>query len=222
MNPAHFYQCTNPLCRLRFPAQSERTPLEICPRCKSPLEIIPTPLDVLTGNPRQHAKDLPVIEAVLDNIRSDFNVGAMFRSADGAGLRRLHLCGITPQPTRPKVAKTSLGAELAVEWTYYPNGVDAVQSLKQAGMKIIALEIGLGSISLFELAKNPRAAPIAVVIGNEVSGIDPGILPLCDQKAWIPMLGFKRSLNAAVAFAIGIYALRFFNQPGPKPIDPAE
>jgi 23S rRNA (guanosine2251-2'-O)-methyltransferase len=152
---------------------------------------------------------LPVIEAVLDNIRSTFNVGAMFRTADGAGLRHIHLCGITPMPEHPRVAKTSLGAEYAVPWTYYENGVETVKKLKLSGMKILALEIGADSVSLFDAARSKSTQPIALVIGNEVNGIDPGILEFCDQQVWIPMLGYKRSLNAAIAFAVAAYTLRF-------------
>jgi tRNA G18 (ribose-2'-O)-methylase SpoU len=214
-----FYQCTNPLCRLRFPAQLERRLLSACPRCGSPVEPVPTPQEVLTANPRLQADVLPVIDAVLDNIRSSFNVGAMIRTADGAGIRRLYLCGITPLPTQSKVAKTSLGAEHAVEWSYHPDGVEVVQKLKAAGVRILALEIGPGAISIFEAAKIHQGAPVALVIGSEINGIDPGILALCDQTLWIPMLGFKRSLNAAIAFAIAVYTLRFSHLPIDKPID---
>ncbi len=214
-----FYQCTNPLCRLRFPAQLERQPRETCPRCGSPLERAPTREEVLASNPRLPAVNLPVIDAVLDNIRSSFNVGAMFRTADGAGLRRLYLCGVTPLPTQAKVAKVSLGAEHAVDWSYHPNGVDLVHELKAAGSRILGLEIGPGALSLFEAAKTPLEEPTALVIGSEIDGIDPDILALCDQTLWIPMLGFKRSLNAAVAFAIAVYTLRFSTPAAEKPID---
>lgn len=209
MNRPLFYQCRDPLCRLRFPAQSERKPVLTCPRCGSPVYAVPTRQEIASRPFQSEANNLPVIEAVLDNIRSTFNVGAMFRTADGAGLQHMHLCGITPMPEHPRVAKTSLGAEYSVQWTYYENGVEAVQKLKLAGMKILALEIGAGSTSLFETAKIKSEAPIALVIGNEVTGIDPGILELCDQQVWIPMLGFKRSLNAAIAFAVAAYTLRF-------------
>ncbi len=219
MNRPRFYQCSNPLCRLRFPPQLERRRLAACPRCKSPLQIVPAAQDVLAVNPRLETAGLPVFDAVLDNIRSSFNVGAMFRTADGAGLRRLHLCGITPLPTQPKVAKTSLGAEHVVEWSYHPNGVEAVQTLKSAGTHILALEIGEGSISIFDAVKLPLTAPAALVIGSEISGIDPGILALADQQLWIPMLGFKRSLNAAIAFGVAVYILRFAGGTLNNPID---
>jgi 23S rRNA (guanosine2251-2'-O)-methyltransferase len=204
-----FYQCCNPQCRLRFPAQLGRKSVIVCPKCRSPVESVPTIQDVHAANPRQNVHGLPIIHGVLDNIRSTFNVGAMFRTADGAGLQQLHLCGITPLPDQPKVAKTSLGAEHAVEWSYHPNGVEAVQKLKSSGMNILALEIGSNSQSIFDVTNTPLLEPTALVIGNEVTGIDPGILELCDQIVWIPMLGFKKSLNAAIAFAVAVYTLRF-------------
>lgn len=219
MTTARFYQCSNPLCRLRFPAQLERRTLSVCPRCKSPLQSVPAAQEVLAANPRLLTTGLPPFDAVLDNIRSSFNVGAMFRTADGAGLRRLHLCGITPLPTQSKVAKTSLGAEHAVEWSYHPSGVEAVEGLKAAGVRILVLEIGAGSQSVFEAVRQPLAVPSALVIGSEISGIDPGILALADQQLWIPMLGFKRSLNAAIAFAVAVYALRFASGGLENPID---
>jgi len=211
VDKSRFYQCTNPLCRLRFPSQLERNPLTACPRCKSPLKIVPIPQEVRSANPRLATGELPVIDALLDNIRSSFNVGAMFRTADGAGLRRLYLCGITPLPTQSKVAKTSLGAEHAVEWSYSPNGYELVSELKAAGMKILALEIGEGSVSLFEAVEKPLESPVSLIIGSEINGIDPDILAICDQTLWIPMLGYKKSLNAAIAFAIAVYTLRFGN-----------
>lgn len=219
MNQNQFYQCTNPLCRLRFPAQLERNPRRICPRCGSPLEQVPSREEARAANPRLAASDLPPIDAVLDNIRSSYNVGAMFRTADGAGLRRLYLCGITPLPTQSKVAKVSLGAEHTVDWSYHPNGVDVVQELKAAGSRILALEIVPQALSLFEAAERPLSGPAVLVIGSEINGVDPGILALCDQTLWIPMLGYKRSLNAATAFAIAAYTLRFSTPAGEISID---
>ncbi len=180
---------------------------------------MPTRQEVISRPAQRSEDDLPIIEAVLDNIRSTFNVGAMFRTADGAGLSHMHLCGITPLPDHTGVSKTSLGAEHAVPWTYHSNGLEAVQAMKQAGMRILALEIGSDSVSLFETALDRPADPIALIIGNEVTGIDPGILEISDQLVWIPMLGFKRSLNAAIAFAVAAYTLRFGNQSIKIPID---
>ena len=151
------------------------------------------------------------VEVFLDNIRSTFNVGAMFRTADGAGIERLYLCGITPLPDNPKVAKTALGAEQAVPWTYFPNGLSAVQELKQSGKHLVALEVSPGATPLFEYLPPPDGQPVVLVVGNEVTGIDPDICALCEQTIWIPMSGFKRSLNVSIAFGIAVYFLRYQN-----------
>jgi len=146
---------------------------------------------------------------LLDNIRSTFNVGAMLRTADGAGVNHLHLTGITPQPTNPRIAKVSLGAEFAVPWTYHTNGLRVVHDCKNRGMRILGLEILPSATSLFDVTADILSVPTLLVVGNEVSGIDPEIQALCDQHIWIPMQGYKRSLNVAVAFGITIYTLRY-------------
>jgi len=205
-----FYLCSNPNCTLRFPAPfDQETDALPCPRCKSPARPIPTPEEVTAYNPRQESSlDLPRLEVLLDNIRSTFNVGAMLRTADGAGVHHVHLTGITPQPTNPRIAKVSLGAEFAVPWTYHVNGVNAVLECKKRGLRILGLEILPGATSLFDLTADNLSVPTLLVVGNEVSGIDPGIQELCDQHIWIPMQGYKRSLNVAVAFGITVYTLR--------------
>lgn len=149
------------------------------------------------------------IEILLDNIRSAFNVGSMFRTADGAGIRGLHLCGMTPTPDNPKTWKTALGAERAMPWTYHRNGLAAAQEMKARGMRLWALEGGLQSVSIFEAAQSPGGAALALVVGNEISGVDPGILEICDCVVHIPMEGVKRSLNVAIAFGIAAYILRY-------------
>jgi tRNA G18 (ribose-2'-O)-methylase SpoU len=152
----------------------------------------------------------PALVALLDNIRSTFNVGAMMRTADGAGLRHLHLCGITATPTHRGVAKTALGAEVAVPWSYHRNGVDAACMLDERGYRLWALESRDDACSLFTVPL-PMAgeAPLALVVGNERAGVDPGILPLCERIVHIPMEGIKESLNVAIAFGIAAYTIRF-------------
>lgn len=155
----------------------------------------------------------PEVEALLDNIRSTFNVGAMFRTADGAGIRRLHLCGITSRPDNPKVAsriaKTALGAEQTVPWQAHNNILDAAQDLKAGGMRLWALEGGPRAESLFSSAGDLPGAPILLVVGNELSGVDPEVLDLCERVVAIPMQGYKRSLNVAIAFGVAAYFLRY-------------
>ena len=139
-----------------------------------------------------------------------FNVGSMFRSADGAGVSHLHLAGITATPAHPKLAKAALGAQETVAWTYHPNGVAAAESLKAARVELWALERTAGLSEQPSLFSVPvSGAPLAVVVGNEKAGVDPGILALCDAVVSLPMIGRKSSLNAAVAFGIALYYLRY-------------
>lgn len=207
---AHFFQCANPNCALRLPI-TQNTPAErlVCPRCKSPLNFVPTRFQVNASVPNRIINHTLVLEALLDNIRSTFNIGAMFRTADGAGLHHLHLCGITPVPGNPRISKTALGAEHAVAWSYTANGYQKAQELIDKGARLWALETNPASISLFEAHPPLDSHPLVLVVGNEVSGIDPDILALCDQSVWIPMAGYKKSLNVAVAFGIAVYHLTY-------------
>jgi tRNA G18 (ribose-2'-O)-methylase SpoU len=151
----------------------------------------------------------PEVEGLLDNIRSTFNVGNMLRTADGAGIRHMHLCGITPAPSHPKLAKTALGAERAVAWTHHKDGLAAAISLKKRGLRLWALEGGARSVSLFESISELHGSPIVIVAGSEVSGVDPGILNECERVICLPMQGSKTTLNVAVAFGVAVYFLRF-------------
>jgi tRNA G18 (ribose-2'-O)-methylase SpoU len=199
-------QCADESCRFRFPAPATITELP-CPRCNGPtLAVMPFP--ERAGSFRKPRGSLPDIEALLDNIRSIYNVGAMLRTADGAGLRRLHLCGITATPDHPRVAKTALGSEDAVPWIAYPNALDAAGALQARGCRLWALESGPQADSLFAVDTLP-AAPLVLVVGNELAGVDPALLARCDRVLSIPMQGIKGSLNAAVAFGIAVYHLRF-------------
>ncbi len=210
--PASLYQirqCTREGCRFRYPVPLSLPERPACPRCGAPSLAVDAPFANEKIARRQESPPGPEVEALLDNIRSTFNVGAMFRSADGAGLRRLHLCGICPRPDHPRVVKTSLGAEQALSWSYHPNGLEAARSLQAAGMRLWALEGGPRAESLFSTAGDLPGPPILLVVGNEVSGVDPGILALCERVVAIPMQGLKDSLNVAIAFGIAAYFLRF-------------
>lgn len=196
---------------MRFPAPiNYNGNLLRCPRCKSIVHPVPTRQQVENYNPRQAAStEHPHLEVLLDNIRSTFNVGAMLRTADGAGIKQAHLCGITPQPGNPRISKVALGAEFSVPWEYHKNGVQAATACKERGLKLWGLEIHPSAVSIFDIPPEERLKPSVLVVGNEVSGIDPGIQELCDQFFWIPMEGYKRSLNVAVAFGIAVYTLRY-------------
>ncbi len=201
-------QCRNRACRFRFPAPAGAAAGERCPECGGQTAFDGAPFGGEEPLQQREGHEGPLVEALLDNIRSVFNVGAMFRTADGAGLRRLHLCGITATPHHPKVAKTALGAEHSTPWTRYTNALDAAQQLKAQGATLWAIERRRGSQSLF--AANPRqaAAPLVLIVGNELAGIDPQLLALCDRVLHIPMAGAKESLNVAIAFGLAAYYLR--------------
>ena len=159
--------------------------------------------------PHQPLQTTPIVEGFLDNIRSTFNVGAMFRTSDGAGLRKLYLAGITPLPVHPRVAKTALGAEQSLPWQHHPDGAEAVALLKSNGMQVWVLEGGETSESIYHLSDLDLTIPILLVVGNEVTGTDPAILRSSDRRIKIPMLGYKESLNVAIAFAVAVYTIRF-------------
>jgi len=205
----HFRQCIRADCQFRFPALEMDRHSSVCPRCGAYTRLI------AAANPDQQVSDdvgvnsLLHLEVFLDNIRSAFNVGAMFRAADGAGVFHMHLAGITPTPDNPKVAKTSLGAEKSVPWTHHLDGEKAIHELKRSGLRIWAIEGGSRAEPIFRAAREMGTSATLLVVGNEVSGIDPGILAQCDRVVAVPMLGMKRSLNVAVAFGIAVYVLRF-------------
>lgn len=144
---------------------------------------------------------LPV-SAVLDNVRSAFNVGNMFRTADAARMERLYLCGCTPCPSNPKIEKTALGAERYVPWEYFPDAADLIAGLKRDGMFIVAMETA-GASEPFYDADLPEGT--VFVLGNEVDGLGEGILSLADAVVELPSLGMKNSLNVGNAFAIAVY-----------------
>src|SRR5690606_8265961 len=146
-----------------------------------------------------------------DNVRSLTNVGSMFRTADGVGIRHMHLGGFTPTPEHPKFAKTALGAERSVAWSHCPDPAATAEALVAAGKRLWALEGGPRSSDLFDLlgaAGGPEDPAIVLVLGHEVSGVDPRILDRCERIARIPMAGIKGSLNVSVAFGIASYLLR--------------
>jgi tRNA G18 (ribose-2'-O)-methylase SpoU len=155
------------------------------------------------------------ITVLLDNIRSAWNVGSILRSADGFGFTHAYLCGITPTADNEAVTKTSLGAEDSVPWSYHKDAVKLVKGLKAEGWKICALEEDARAIPIVSassmthrIAGGDSAAREVFIVGNEVTGVDPELLDLCDQIFFIPMRGEKKSFNVAIAFSVAAYALR--------------
>ena len=148
---------------------------------------------------------------ILDNIRSAYNVGTIIRTADGLGVKKLYLCGITPDPgTKDTISKTALGAEIIIPWEYQPNGLTVASALKEQGYNLLALERTRTSIVINDYHLDPSdQQTIALVLGNEKAGVDPGIISLCDAVIALPMMGKKASLNVAVAFGAAAYWLSF-------------
>lgn len=148
---------------------------------------------------------IPII-VVLDNIRSMHNVGSVFRTADAFLLQGIYLCGYTPQPPHRDIHKTALGATDTVAWQYFATTTEAVQSLRDAGYRIWAIEQVEHSVSLQALDTN-QDAPLAVVFGNEVTGVEAEVIKACDGCIEIPQLGMKHSLNISVAAGIVLWEL---------------
>jgi len=145
---------------------------------------------------------------LLDNIRSAWNVGSILRSVDGFGFRHAYLCGITPTADNEAVTKTALGAEESVPWSYHRDAVRLVNGLKVEGWKVYALEEDPRAMDISQAESVPYTSEHNVLIlGNEVTGVDPGLLDLCDGIFYIPMRGEKKSFNVAIAFGIVAYAL---------------
>lgn len=142
------------------------------------------------------------LAVLLDNVRSLWNVGSIFRSADGCGVAEMLLAGITGTPPRPQIAKTALGAEQAVAWSYRADPLEALDELLSRGYVPVALETSAAAVSIEELDWPARPG---LVIGNEVTGISPPLLARCDLRASIPMRGVKDSFNVAVAFGIAAH-----------------
>lgn len=145
------------------------------------------------------------LTVVLDNIRSLHNVGSIFRAADGIGVEKIWLCGITGYPPKGDIAKTALGAEETVPWEYETNVLKVIELMKAKDYEIVMLEQAEGAVA-YE-AYSP-ARPVCLIVGNEVEGVSDGIVPLCDSAIEIPMLGVKNSLNVAVAFGVAGFYLR--------------
>lgn len=143
------------------------------------------------------------IHVLLDSVRSLYNVGSIFRTADGARIAKLHLCGFTPYPPRKEIDKTALGATQTVQWEYSRDPAPVIRLLKSQGVRICALEHTDRSIPYYAL--RPGDFPLCLIVGNEVGGISPQLLAEADSAVEIPMYGMKQSLNAAVALGIALF-----------------
>ena len=197
-------------CGLRYPLVEGHLFGTRCPLCAGDTRIA-----LQQGLKPEHGPSREVKEesrktlaVLLDNIRSAWNVGSILRSADGFGFSHAYLCGITPTADNEAVTKTSLGAEDSVPWSYHKDALKLVKGLKAEGWRIYGLEDDLRAVELSQAHRvSSGSQPAALIIGNEVTGVDPELLNLCDQVFYIPMRGEKRSFNVAIAFGIAAYAL---------------
>jgi len=164
-------------------------------------------MDALNRKSREEfrrAEKTPVI-AVLENIRSAYNVGSLFRTSDAFLLEAIYLTGYTPQPPHKEIKKTALGAEDSVAWQHFADTGEAVRFLKQNNYKVYAVEQVTESVMLNEIEFSKDR--IAVVFGNEVSGVEQSTLEICDGCIEIPQLGMKHSLNIASAAAVVLWEI---------------
>ena len=146
------------------------------------------------------------IYVIADNIRSLYNVGAIFRTSDGIMAEKIFLCGMTGIPPRREIEKTSLGACEVVPWEYRQKAIDAIKELKEKGVQIVALELTETSE---HYAEAEFSYPCALIVGHEINGINDDIMPLVDKAIEIPMLGRANSLNVANAFGIAAYQMLY-------------
>lgn len=194
-------------CGLRYPLLTDHAFGTRCPICMGETRVIlsrelvtePTRSRPVAFDPTNSRKAV-----LLDNIRSAWNVGSIFRSADGFGFRHIYVCGITPSPENEAVTKTSLGAEDSVPWSYHKDAVKLVKGLRKEGWRILALEEHARARNLDADLQIENAV---LIVGNEITGVDPELLDLCDEVLQIPMRGDKKSFNVAVAFAIAAYTI---------------
>lgn len=156
------------------------------------------------------SSDKTPLAVVLDNVRSMYNVGSVFRTADAFRIETIYLCGITSCPPHAEIHKTALGAEESVDWKYFHDTADAVNELKANGYAVMAVEQAEGSIPLQDLGSRLNGlgnsgGKLAVVLGNEVKGVRQDVVDMCDACIEIPQYGTKHSLNVSTAAGIVIW-----------------
>lgn len=197
--------CTS--CGLRYPLNTGNSFGVRCPHCLGETKVVLTRTiheEEMTreAKTKKHGGTRAVL---LDNIRSAWNVGSILRSADGFGFDHAYLCGITPTPDQEAVTKTSLGAEEYVTWSHHKDAVKLINGLKKEGWKIVALEEEARAVPVSAYSNSKKQT--VLILGSEVTGVDPGLLEVCDEVINIPMHGRKRSFNVAIAFGIAAYAI---------------
>lgn len=203
-------------CGLRYPLVQGHPFGERCPACMGDTRLLLSRQLITEPDADSHPKQKngerkdtrgKRVAVLLDNVRSAWNVGSILRSADGFGFSHVYLCGITPTADNEAVAKTALGAEDSVPWSYHKDAVRLIKGLKTEGWQVFALEDDPRSRSITQSPNRKSLNPSVLILGSEVTGVDPELLDLCDQIFYIPMLGEKKSFNVAIAFSIAAYAL---------------
>lgn len=164
-----------------------------------------TELNRISTEELKEAEKLPLV-VVLDNIRSLHNIGSVFRTSDAFRIECIYLCGITAVPPHPEMHKTALGAEFTVDWKYVDNAVEAVDNLRNEGYTVYSVEQAEGSIMLNELILD-RTGKYAIVMGNEVKGVQQEVIDHSHGCIEIPQYGTKHSLNVSVTAGIVIWDL---------------
>jgi tRNA G18 (ribose-2'-O)-methylase SpoU len=152
----------------------------------------------------RESQKLPVI-AVLENIRSAYNVGSVFRTADAFLLEGIYICGYTAFPPHKEIRKTALGAEDTVAWKHFKNIKEAIDEIRPMGYKVYAVEQAVDSWKLGSFSAEDDK--VAVIFGNEVTGVEQSTIALCDGVIEIPQLGMKHSLNVATAAGVVLWEL---------------
>ena len=153
----------------------------------------------------RQSEKTPIV-VILENIRSAYNVGSVFRTADAFLLRSVYICGYTAYPPHKEIKKTALGAEETVSWKYFKKISEAIGELRQHDYKIYAVEQAVNSHPLHQVEFKSNDN-VAVIFGNEVSGVEQSTIELCDGCIEIPQLGMKHSLNIATAAGVVLWEL---------------
>ena len=154
----------------------------------------------------KRSEKLPII-VVLENIRSAYNVGSVFRTADAFLLQSIYICGYTAHPPHKEIKKTALGAEDSVDWKYFKNVQQAIEELREQGYKIYAVEQTESSCKLQSASGGFEQERLAVIFGNEVTGVEQSTIEKTDGCIEIPQLGMKHSLNIATAAGVVLWEL---------------
>ncbi|MBI3363713.1 MAG: RNA methyltransferase [Ignavibacteriae bacterium] len=157
-----------------------------------------------TNEQLKSAERFPIY-ALIDNVRSLYNVGSIFRTSDGARIEKLILTGFTPHPPRREIEKTALGATKTVPWEFFKDPRAAIEAMKKLGVRICVLEQTNRSIPYYSVGK--KDFPLCLVVGNEITGVSKDIVAQADCAIDIPMFGMKQSLNVAVAYGIALFEL---------------